>query len=61
MKIFVVMLFLSLAAAKEGLLGKRPVDRRLFLALNRNQKFYRQEDRQRCRLTSPGRNEPHHE
>jgi len=32
-------------------------DRKLILTLDRNQKYYRQEDRQRCELNSPGRNE----
>lgn len=50
---------LGRAAGRAG--GSGAGERRLFLSLNRNQKFYRQEDRQRCGLTSPGGDEPDHE
>ena len=64
-----VILFLIFAlagkafAVREGRLLKRTAknDRKLFLTLDRNQKFYRQEDRQRCEVISPGRNEQTHE
>ena len=65
MKVLVLAVIFALAAAGAEARGGRVrgagAERRLFLSLNRNQKFYRQEDRQRCELSSPGGDEPHNE
>ena len=62
MKALFLMVILSAVSARNKLLEQElPVDRQLFLTLDRNQKFYRQEDRARCEFISPGRDEPHHE
>ena len=59
--LILVVVLIGLAMARGAGRPGRAAERRLFLSLNRNQKFYRQEDRQRCGITSPGGNEQDHE
>ena len=54
MKIVLILLIAEMTFGRGGLFQPRPADRSLFLTLDRNQQFYRNEDRMRCELTSPG-------